>query len=202
MPNDSINPYEASSIPQDSRFSDQSVSEIPVVLGRRFARFVAQIVDGFLLMVFIVAVALFTGAGVMGLGGLGQIGQNPGGSLVLSLLVAIVPWIAFFAINGYFLQSRGQTLGKMATQVQIVDHKTNRIMGLNSRVFLRYLWTVPLTLVVTLVFGEAGSQWINLVYFVGVLFIFSSSRRCLHDYIAGTHVVEYQPGRPQLADSI
>ena len=138
----------------------------------------------------------------MGIGGLGQIGQNPGGSFVLLLLVAIVPWIAFFAINGYFLQSRGQTLGKMATQVQIVDHKTNRIMGLNSRAFLRYLWTVPLTLVVTLLFGEAGSQWINLVYFVGVLFIFSSSRRCLHDYIAGTHVVEYQPGRPQLADSI
>jgi len=202
MPNDSINPYEANLTPHDPILGEQSDSSIPLVLGRRFARFVANIVDGFLLILFIIAVALFAGTGLMGVPGLGQLDQNPGASLVIFLLIAIVPWIAFFMINGYSLQSRGQTLGKMATQVQIVDYKTDRVMGLNGRIFLRYLWTVPLTLVASLIAGDMGSKVINVVYFVGVLLIFSPSRRCLHDYIAGTHVVEYRPDRPKLNDSL
>lgn len=202
MPNDSINPYEANLTPHDPILGEQSDSGIPLVLGRRFARFVANIVDGILLILFIIPVALFAGTGLMGAPGLGQLGQNPGVSLLLSIVVAIVPWVAFFLVNGYSLHSRGQTLGKMATQVQIVDYKTDRIMGLNGRIFLRYLWTVPLTLVASLIAGDMGSQVINFVYFVGILLIFSPSRRCLHDYIAGTHVVEYRPDRPKLNDSI
>ncbi|MFN4904825.1 MAG: RDD family protein [Planctomycetota bacterium] len=201
MPNDSINPYEANLTPHDPILGEQSDSGIPLVLGRRFARLVANIVDGFLLMIFMIAVALFAGTGLMGMPGLGQLDQNPGASVVLLLLIAFVPWIAFFVINGYFLQSRGQTLGKMATNVQIVDYKTDRIMGLNGRIFLRFLWTVPLSLIAELV-GSGTPQLISFVYFVGVLLIFSPSRRCLHDYIAGTHVVEYRPDRPKLNDSI
>lgn len=201
MPNDSNNPYEASLTPQGPGFGDQIDSEIPLVLGRRFARLVANIVDGILLIIFMIAVALFAGTGLMGMPGLGQLDQNPGASVLLFLAIAFVPWIAFFVINGYFLQSRGQTLGKMATNVQIVDYKTDRIMGLNGRIFLRFLWTVPLSLIAELV-GSGVPQLINIVYLVGILLIFSPSRRCLHDYIAGTHVVEYRPDRPQLNDSI
>ena len=201
MPNDSINPYEASLTQQDQGFGDQIDSEIPLVLGRRFARLVANIVDGFLLMIFMIAVALFAGTGLMGMPGLAQLGQNPGASLLLFLAIAFVPWIAFFVINGYSLQYRGQTLGKMATNVQIVDYKTDRIMGLNGRIFLRFLWTVPLSLIAAFV-GNGVPQLINIVYIVGIVLIFSPSRRCLHDYIAGTHVVEYRPDRPQLNDSI
>jgi len=201
MPNDSINPYEANLTPHDPILGEQSDSGIPLVLGRRFARFVANIVDGILLILFIIPVALFAGTGLMGAPGLGQLGQNPGVSLLLSIVVAIVPWVAFFLVNGYSLHSRGQTLGKMATNVQIVDYKTDRIMGLNGRIFLRFLWTVPLSLIAELV-GSGTPQLISFVYFVGVLLIFSPSRRCLHDYIAGTHVVEYRPDRPKLNDSI
>jgi uncharacterized RDD family membrane protein YckC len=58
-----------------------------------------------------------------------------------------------------------------------------------------------LSLIAELV-GSGTPQLISFVYFVGVLLIFSPSRRCLHDYIAGTHVVEYRPDRPKLNDSI
>jgi len=50
--------------------------------------------------------------------------------------------------------------------------------------------------------GRVTPQLISFVFFVGVLLIFSPSRRCLHDYLAGTHVVEYRPNRPNLKDPI
>lgn len=95
-------------------------------------------------------------------------------------------WLTFLLLHGYLLYVDGQTIGKRALGIRItrpgglrVDFA--RLMG------LRYL---PVS--VTTLIPFAG----QLIGTVDVLFIFSASRRCLHDRIADTIVVRVDDGAP------
>ncbi len=85
----------------------------------------------------------------------------------------------FLLINGYSLVRRGQTLGKMALRLRIVGMDGQpapwqRVIG------LRYVVAGLPDLIA--VFG----RW----WAIGeCLTIFAAQRRCVHDYIAGTRVV-------------
>jgi len=91
--------------------------------------------------------------------------------------------IVYLLINGYLLAKRGQSVGKMLLKTQIVSVQDGRILPLPRLVGLRLLpvWVVSMIPLVG-----------NILPLIDVLFIFRKDRRCVHDLIAGTRVVDYQ----------
>ena len=148
----------------------------------------------------------------------GDIGYT---SFIMALsneLPVIVEWTLwftaiFFVINGFLLFTRGQTVGKWMLGLHIVDSETGRRPALEKLILYRYVvfillanlvswFYIPDTVVsATLpVIGQItleGIPWpfpgtLLWVPVVDAAFIFSSSRRCLHDRLAGTIVVRKQ----------
>ncbi len=133
-------------------------------------------------------------------------------------LPVIVEWTLwftaiFFVINGYLLFTRAQTVGKWMLGLQIVDSSSGGRPVLEKLILYRYVvfillanlvsWLyIPDTVVsATLpVVGQItleGIPWpfpgtLLWVPLIDAAFIFSSSRRCLHDRLAGTIVVRKQ----------
>jgi uncharacterized RDD family membrane protein YckC/DNA-directed RNA polymerase subunit RPC12/RpoP len=141
-------------------------------LASRLSRLIAALVDGLVVLVFAIPLylILFT--------------RYPGSLLEASDAFRIV-WIGipsllyFIGINSYFWATRGQSIGKMALGIKIVriDGRSStwgRIVGL--RVLpIEFLGWIP-------IIGGGISL-------IDILFIFRSSKRCLHDEIARTKVV-------------
>ncbi len=93
-----------------------------------------------------------------------------GGLSLLTLLA--IPIVQVVLLSKY-----GQTIGKKALDIRIVQASTEQNGGFVPNVLLRawitfFLGIVPL-------FG-----------IVDVLFIFREDRRCIHDMIAGTRVIQ------------
>ena len=88
--------------------------------------------------------------------------------------------IIFMAINSYLLVIKGQTLGKLALGIRIVDAASNGAATAVKILGLRYV-LVMLVAVIPFIGGLLGV--------IDFLFIFRSDRRCVHDLIAGTKVV-------------
>ena len=133
-------------------------------------------------------------------------------------LPVIVEWTLwftaiFFVINGYLLFTRGQTVGKWMLGLHIVDSETGHRPALEKLILYRYVvfillanlvswFYIPDTVVsATLpVVGQItleGIPWpfpgtLLWVPLIDAAFIFGSSRRCLHDRLAGTIVVRKQ----------
>jgi uncharacterized RDD family membrane protein YckC len=89
--------------------------------------------------------------------------------------------VSYLILNGYLLFKRGQTVGKRALNVAIVSSKTGhnapfwKLIGIRAMFFpLLFLVIVPA---------------LALLPIIDQLFVFSKSRRCIHDYAAGTAVV-------------
>lgn len=92
----------------------------------------------------------------------------------------VVGLILFLLIHGYLLAKHGQTVGKKLVGIRIVSHADGSILPFNRVFGLRYL---PVSLVTLIpLIG-------NLLVLVDALFIFGKERRCLHDLLAGTTVV-------------
>jgi uncharacterized RDD family membrane protein YckC len=96
------------------------------------------------------------------------------------IAMAILSSLIFLAINGRALARDGQTIGKRLNGIQIVK-MDGSIPSLWDSFLIRYfclmlIYQVP-------IFG-------GVVSLVGPLMIFRSSRRCLHDELAGTVVVK------------
>ena len=88
-----------------------------------------------------------------------------------SLITLIVQW--------YLLGSRGQTLGKMALKIRVVDTQTGEHPGWPRLVLLRAIVNGILT----------GIPLLGFVYFlVDSLFIFRADHRTIHDLYSGTRV--------------
>jgi uncharacterized RDD family membrane protein YckC len=96
-----------------------------------------------------------------------------------SAVVAVLGFILFMLVNGYFLRSNGQTLGKKLVGIRIVS-LDNTVPGLGRIIFLRY---APISAVALV--PNVGT----LSTLANALFIFGGSRRCVHDLVAGTKVV-------------
>lgn len=88
--------------------------------------------------------------------------------------------LVYLIVNGYLLYKKGQTVGKKLRNIKIVTMDNtlpsfDHVYGL--RYFLVYLiGSIP-------ILGGIFS-------FIDALFIFRDDRRCLHDHIAGTKVIE------------
>lgn len=183
----SINPYASPSTTGGEY--DFSASENDE-LARRFTRFAAALVDGILILMVTGPVMLATGyyvrAQTQQIGFFEQLGMSLFGMFVM------------LALNGYLLATRGQTIGKMLTKIQIVDAQSGKLLPFLRVYVYRYLWMLPLVFIVAFIPGTADDQIVNLAAFINVIFIFGAARRCLHDYIAGSKVVLYTANRQRV----
>ncbi|MFN8010957.1 MAG: RDD family protein [Holophagaceae bacterium] len=169
-----FNPYAAPAAPLSV---EPEPSEL--VLADRGSRFVAQLVDGLVLLIPAAIIVLGISLGIPALVGPRW---EPGwpfllgfGALQFVLIMGI-----YFAINGRLLATRGQTVGKKACGIKIV-RLDGTLPTLGESFWRRYVLVQALAQIPFLggLFG-----------LVDVCFIFRESRRCLHDEIAGTLVVK------------
>jgi uncharacterized RDD family membrane protein YckC len=98
----------------------------------------------------------------------------------MGIFFAALSGIAFLVFAVYqlsMLVRQGQTLGKKAMNIRIVNYSDGQIPPTGRLLGMRYI--------VNSLLGN-----IPFYTFLDLLFIFGSERRCIHDYLAGTKVVE------------
>ena len=164
------NPYESPS---------QTVD--PVVMGGnalRLAdlgkRFLGALVDGLVGLILV-----GPGYVLMLLGQSG--GSQPGALFYVGVLLLMVGSLAAMVIQIYLLYTRSQTIGKYVMKTQIVDYQTGQRADLVHAFVLRLF-----------VNGLIGAiPCIGLIYTItDICFIFRQDRRCIHDLLASTVVVD------------
>lgn len=117
----------------------------------------------------------------LGSGGLGAAG----------IVLAVVAGTALFVVTlyqWYLLSTLGQTIGKRAFGIRIVDATTGKPAGFFQAVLLRSLLPMLIVSVVTALLGWLFPPIGGLLALFNLVPIFGPDRRCAHDYLAGTQV--------------
>lgn len=138
----------------------------------RLKRLGAALLDTIIALVILLPMMMF--------GGYFDTIVQGGPGLLAQIAWGVLGFAVFVAVHFIPMKNNGQTWGKKAVGVRIVDMQGQN-PGLGVLLGRRYLF----------------SGGIGLVPFVGgllsianVLFIFRGDRRCLHDLVANTQVVE------------
>lgn len=147
----------------------------PGDLASRWKRFFGVLIDGLVIMAVTFPLLYVTGY----LERAGSGAQSLGEIIFMGLLGLAV----FFAVNGYLLKNKGQTVGKLLMGTQIVSIEDGSLLPFGKLIGLRY---VPLWLI-----GQVPGIG-QLAGLVNALFIFRADKRCVHDLIAGTKVINYR----------
>ena len=103
-------------------------------------------------------------------------------SCLVGVLVMIVGWIVLMVWQIYLLATRSQTVGKYLMKTQLLDINTGQPAGLVNTLLLR---SIVNGIICGLPFGIGGIYSI-----VDICFIFREDRRCVHDLLASTVVVD------------
>ena len=147
-----------------------------VTLAGRGQRFLGALIDGLVQLAIVGPLVFFTGAW--------DAMMNSGGQLSLSTTLTwfIVGEVAFLAIQGWLLFNRQQTVGKWLLSMKIVGMDdahvpAGKLYGLRYLLF-HVLAQIPI---------------INMLMIIDPLLIFRRDKRCLHDLLAGTQVIESRP---------
>lgn len=166
------NPYQAPEAPLPSAPLALNAAD---VLAGRGERLGASLIDGVISLLIFLPLAALTGY-------FGKVMAAARGGEAISLLaMAGYVALAFVVVQGYPLARTGQTWGKKLLSIRIVDLHGGQ-PPLWRLIVLRYLLTQLLSLV-----PVAG----NVYALLDALFIFRQDKRCLHDLIAGTQVVNF-----------
>lgn len=144
-------------------------------LAGRGTRLAAVFIDSFILFIpYLIVNILFSGFN----GYMENLRNLSFEFIVGSLFLGI---ISNLSINGYLLYKKGQTIGKMSMDIKIVD-MNNNVPSLFHSFFLRsFLFSVVYFI-----------PYAKIIVLLDPLFIFSKNRRCLHDRLAGTKVVDVE----------
>ncbi|HVI59204.1 MAG TPA: RDD family protein [Luteimonas sp.] len=145
-------------------------------LAGRGTRLGAAIID-VIIMVVVMMPIMYMGGYFATAMAAAQSGQQVG--LGTTLLWALIGFVAFVVVQAFPLNASGQTWGKKALKIKIVDLQGNK-PPLGRLLGLRYL-PVQVASSIPLIGPVLG--------LVDVLLIFRNDRRCGHDLIAGTRVV-------------
>ena len=145
-------------------------------LAGRWARLGAAIIDGIIMLAVVIPV-MYMGGYMQAATAAAQAGEQvPFGT---TLMWAVIGFVIFVVVQGFPLNATGQTWGKKALKIKIVDLAGDK-PPLGRLLGLRYL---PIQVV-------SNVPMIGPVLaLVDVLLIFRNDRRCGHDLIAGTRVV-------------
>jgi uncharacterized RDD family membrane protein YckC len=172
---DMTNPY----APPQAAVLDIADPAAGIVLADRGTRLGAAILDGliFFLMVYlpIVVAAIVAGASQSAAARTG--GEPPDtAGLAIGVIVALVGFVVWLAINIKYMRANGQSIGKKACGIKVVRSDGSRV-SLSRLIWLRNVLN-----------GVIGL--IPLYGLIDALFIFGEARRCLHDYLADTIVIK------------
>jgi uncharacterized RDD family membrane protein YckC len=105
--------------------------------------------------------------------------------------------IALWGLQMVWLSTRGQTVGKRILKIKIVKTGTNQNGGFWTNVVLRGI-VPPLAVFILVVIGSFFLKgiWATLLFscvplyfLIDALFILKADRRCVHDLVADTQVV-------------
>jgi uncharacterized RDD family membrane protein YckC len=138
-------------------------------LASRGSRLAASLIDAFAAIVILLpalAAVFFAGAN-----------ESLSGFVMLLAAASGIGFLGFAVYQLSMLLRQGQTLGKKSMNIRIVNVSDGQVPSAGRMLGLRYL-----------VNGLLGQ--IPLYSILDVLLIFGSDRRCIHDYLAGTKVVE------------
>ena len=99
------------------------------------------------------------------------------------------PWLRVFCLgvvgyllgNGLLLWHRGQTLGKCFAKIKIVDHESGQVPAFWKLIFLRAPF-FPLLHATFIGYGY--------LLLIDLLVGLRRDRRCVHDWVSGTRVVD------------
>ena len=140
------------------------------VLASRESRLGASIIDTIIMVIVVVPLQW----------SMGMYEDPENNSLLTTLAFGGVAFVLYLAIQGYFLATRAQSIGKIALNIKIVtlDGKNADFQRI---VLLRFL-PISLASMIPVVGSVVGM--------VDTLFIFRADQRCVHDHIAGTRVVK------------
>jgi uncharacterized RDD family membrane protein YckC len=167
MPQDPYNPFQSpkspGTIPQLGNTNELAS------LGNRF---LGALID---FCVMIPVIVIFTVLIVFGM-----ISTEAANSWVFMIVSPVIGFGIFLLIHGYLLATKGQTVGKMVMKTQIVGND-GKLVPFVPLILKRY---IPLSVVSQIPYLGP------LVGLVNVLLIFRSNRKCLHDEIAGTKVIQ------------
>lgn len=101
----------------------------------------------------------------------------------------------FFLVNIWLLVARGQTFGKLITGIQVVDYHDNRLLPFFRIFVLRHNFLLPLILTAILYPGIISYFLLWMFMNLDAAPIFLTGRRCVHDYVACSKVVRFDPLR-------
>ena len=166
---DNANPY----LPPEASLAGERTEHVEGQAATLRQRFLAAMLDG--LISFVVVMPLMFAFGMFDYT---KHGGAP--SFRETFDMALLGFIVFVLMHGYFLKRNGQTIGKKIMRIRITG-LDDTVLPLSKILIARYLPISAITLI-----PAAG----NFLPMVDALFIFRSDRRCIHDMIAGTKVVQ------------
>ncbi|MEY2934251.1 MAG: hypothetical protein RL033_5000 [Pseudomonadota bacterium] len=139
----------------------------------RMSRLGASLIDALLSLVIFVPLQYLAGV----YHGFPKMTPTPFPQSLLWAIGGVVLWVL---LHGSSLARSAQTIGKKALGIQVVNVSDGKPTPLTRLIFWRF---VPTMLVAQLPYVGP------LLGAVNVLLIFRGDRRCMHDHIAGTRVV-------------
>lgn len=141
------------------------------ITASRWHRFLASLIDMATFIPIAIPLMYFTGGPDV------FTGETPP-SIYQTLVLSISSTVIFLLLHGKIIIRDGQTWGKKALNIKVItiDDKHANLKVLVKRYGV--YWSISYIPVI----GE-------LLNFVNIIFIFTKSKRCLHDHIAGTQVV-------------
>lgn len=148
---------------------DEAVPE----LASRWRRLGGALIDGFILFALLIPIMSATGV-------LNKVLDKVPLGFATQVALSLAAMVVFVMLNGHLLSRRGQTIGKVVVRTRIVDHAGS----------VPDLWPLLVKRYIVLQVASLIPYIGDMVFVLGSLLIFGRSRRCLHDYIAGTRVVD------------
>ncbi|MFI2812474.1 MULTISPECIES: RDD family protein [Microbulbifer] len=156
-------------IEQRKRSHPEEVPVPKVGTAGRTERLLAAFLDGLVIMVAFIPVAILVGTKYAE--------NNP---VMYPLFLLTYGYLAFLLINSSLLLERGQTVGKKILGISIRDME-GKIPDFDTLIFYR-----PLLKTAFAVFSPLDV--------INKLFIFRADKRCIHDHIVQTRVEYFQDG--------
>lgn len=115
--------------------------------------------------------------------------QSRGNALsILGVFVSIAIVLGVIVYQAVSLSSTGQTVGKMVMRLRVVNFSNASNPGFVKAVLMR--WWLP-----SLIYLIPYLGWV--FWFSDGLFVFKKNRRCLHDLMAGTMVIQLATNESQ-----
>jgi uncharacterized RDD family membrane protein YckC len=144
-------------------------TKIQYTLADRGARLGAALLDGLL------AVAMVGGLTFVGY----ILDQMAGSRDMLQPLFMVLGYLVFFGVYIYYLTTDGASPGKKAVGIRIVKESDLQNGGFVTNFVMRYFLV-----------GVINAFTCGIFVLIDILFIFGQDKKCLHDQIAGTIVIQ------------